>query len=60
MFKWRIIHICKNKKMSTHKVAIKSVTYITHDVIRIVTEKPSNYTFTPGQTNDVAMDKEGW
>jgi ferredoxin-NADP reductase len=26
----------------------------------MVTEKPEDYTFKPGQASDVAMDKEGW
>jgi hypothetical protein len=46
--------------MSTHKTAIKSIEYITHDVIRLVTEKPAGYNFKPGQASDVAIDKEGW
>ncbi|MDD2412815.1 MAG: FAD-binding oxidoreductase [Bacteroidales bacterium] len=39
---------------------VKSVSKITHDVLRIVTEKPLHYTFSPGQATEVAINKEGW
>jgi predicted ferric reductase len=41
-------------------VEIKSIEYINHDVLEIVTEKPKNYTFNPGQATDVAIEKEEW
>ncbi len=41
-------------------VKIKSIDKVTHDVLRIVTEKPSNYTFHPGQATDVSINKNGW
>jgi hypothetical protein len=43
-----------------HPVKIKSLTHVTHDVLQITTEKPSGYTFTPGQATDVSINKEGW
>lgn len=43
-----------------HHVKIKVITKITHDVVRIVTEKPLHFTFTPGQAADVSLDKNGW
>lgn len=39
---------------------VKSVSKITHDVLRIVTEKPLHYAFSPGQAVEVAINKEGW
>ena len=46
--------------MEQHIVKIKSIDYITHDVMRIVTEKPQQYTFTPGQATEVSINKKGW
>jgi len=41
-------------------VKIKSIKHITHDVLQIVTEKPQEYNFTPGQATEVAVNKNGW
>jgi ferredoxin-NADP reductase len=38
-------------------VKIKSIKNITHDVLQIVTEKPKQYNFTPGQATEVAINK---
>ena len=46
--------------MKKHLVKIKSNQHITHDVLQIVTEKPKNYNFTPGQATEVAINKKGW
>lgn len=43
-----------------HTVRVKSVDKITHDVLRIVAEKPDDYLFTPGQATEVSINKEGW
>jgi ferredoxin-NADP reductase len=43
-----------------HLVKIRSIKHVTHDVLQIVTEKPSGYIFTPGQATDVSINKEGW
>jgi ferredoxin-NADP reductase len=43
-----------------HKVKIKTIKNVTHDVLHIVTEKPRQYTFTPGQATEVAINKNGW
>jgi ferredoxin-NADP reductase len=43
-----------------HPVKIRSIKHVTHDVLQIVTEKPSGYTFTSGQATDVSINKEGW
>jgi len=46
--------------MKPHIVKIKSIDKITHDVLHIVTEKPPSYTFTPGQANEISINKAGW
>ena len=46
--------------MESHIVKIKSIDKITHDVLRIVLQKPDHYTFTPGQATEVAINKENW
>lgn len=43
-----------------HIVKIKSIKHITHNVLQIVTEKPQQYNFTPGQATEVAINKNGW
>lgn len=34
--------------------------HVTHDVLRIVAEKPSILTYTPGQAVDISINKPGW
>jgi ferredoxin-NADP reductase len=46
--------------MTQHIVKINSIKHITHDVLRIVTEKPQKHTFTPGQATEVSINKNGW
>jgi ferredoxin-NADP reductase len=46
--------------MKQHLVKIKSIKHITHDVLQIITEKPQQYHFTPGQATEVSINKEGW
>jgi len=46
--------------MAQHIVKINSIKHITHDVLRIVTEKPQKHTFTPGQANEISINKSGW
>lgn len=43
-----------------YSVKVISVDRVTHDVLRILTERPDNYFFVPGQATDVAIDKPGW
>jgi ferredoxin-NADP reductase len=43
-----------------HTVKIKSIEHVTHDVLRIVTEKPRSLSFTPGQAADIAINKINW
>lgn len=46
--------------MKQHTIKIKSIQHITHDVLQIITEKPEQYNFTPGQATEVAINKNGW
>ena len=46
--------------MEKHLVKIKSIQFITHDVLKIVVEKPLHYNFIPGQATEVAINKVGW
>ncbi len=46
--------------MEQHTVKIRSIDKVTHDVLRIVTEKPQEYHFTPGQATEVSINKSGW
>ena len=46
--------------MEEHKVKIINIDHVTHDTLKIATEKPDNYSFEPGQATEVAIDKEGW
>ncbi len=44
----------------SHTVKIKDVHRETHDVRSFITEKPSGYSFIPGQGTQVAINKDGW
>ena len=46
--------------MPEHHVKIETMNFITHDVLQIVTEKPPQFTFVPGQAADVTINKKGW
>lgn len=46
--------------MQKHIVKIQSIEKVTHDVLKIVTEKPKNYTFSPGQATEISINKNGW
>ncbi len=46
--------------MAEHIVKILQTEYVTHDVKRIVVEKPTGYTFIPGQGTDVSVNKDGF
>lgn len=46
--------------MNNIPVRVKSVDKVTHDVLKIVTEKPMQYSFTPGQATEISINKEGW
>ena len=46
--------------MESHVVRILSIGNVTHDVLQIVTERPADYNFTPGQATEVAINKGKW
>lgn len=46
--------------MQNHHVQIKDIQHVTHDVLRIVTEKPQQFNFLPGQATELSINKEGW
>jgi hypothetical protein len=46
--------------MEQRFVKIKSIDKVTHNVLKIVTEKPHTYNFTPGQATEVSIMKNGW
>ncbi len=48
------------KSVDKYQVKIKSIEKITHDVLQLVTEKPENYLFKPGQATEVSINKRGW
>jgi ferredoxin-NADP reductase len=48
------------KKMSEYNIKIIKVEEVTHNVRRIVVEKPGGYRFIPGQATEVSIDKDGW
>jgi ferredoxin-NADP reductase len=39
---------------------ILSVEKVTHDVLRIITDRPDSVEFSPGQAADVSINKPGW
>lgn len=43
--------------MKSHTVKIQAIEHVTHDVLRIVTERPQDLTFTPGQATEIAINK---
>lgn len=45
--------------MQQHIVKIESIDKVTHDVLKIVTEKPKKYFFTPGQATEISINKNG-
>lgn len=46
--------------MEPYTVKVKEVEKITPDVLRIVTEKPAGFHFSPGQATEVAINKTNW
>lgn len=42
-----------------HKITIKNIEPLTHDVKRYRCEKPENYAYVPGQATEVAIHKPG-
>ncbi len=46
--------------MEKHLVSVKSIANLTHNVLKIVTGKPEEYYFIPGQATEIAINKNGW
>ena len=46
--------------MKNVPVKIKSIDHVTHDVLKIVLEKPEGADFHSGQATEIFIDKEGW
>lgn len=46
--------------MGNHIIKIISIHTITHDVLRIVTNKPERFEFVPGEATHIAINKSGW
>jgi ferredoxin-NADP reductase len=46
--------------MTDHILTIRSITAVTHNVRRIVADKPAGYDFHPGQATTIALEKTGW
>lgn len=43
-----------------HKVKLRKIEYLTHDVLHLVVDKPAGYRFVPGQATEMAIEKEGF
>lgn len=46
--------------MEEHIVRIRTTEKVTHDVLRIITERPQSYNFMPGQATEISINKEEW
>ncbi|MBK8143276.1 MAG: flavodoxin reductase [Chitinophagaceae bacterium] len=46
--------------MGNHILKIVSINHLTHDVLRITTNKPVGFDFEPGQAANLAINKSGW
>ncbi|MFD0862062.1 flavodoxin reductase [Sungkyunkwania multivorans] len=42
-----------------HQILVKKIEWVTHDVVRLLTDKPKEYNFIPGQATELAIDKDG-
>jgi ferredoxin-NADP reductase len=57
---WSTFKKSKNHSMEEHLVKVTRVEQLTHDVMRIVTEKPPGYVFIPGQATSISLNTFGW
>jgi ferredoxin-NADP reductase len=46
--------------MKQYIVKITAIGKVTHDTLKIVTEKPQQYIFTPGQATEISINKNDW
>ena len=42
-----------------HKVTLQKIEHINHNVLHLVTDKPKDFSFKPGQATNMAIDKDG-
>ena len=42
-----------------YKVKLRKIEFVTHNVLRLLTDKPKDYSFKPGQATEMAIDKDG-
>ena len=43
-----------------HRLTLKAIHPVTHDVNHLVFDKPEGFSFSPGQATDFALDQDGW
>lgn len=43
-----------------YNVTLRNIELVTHNVLRLITDKPEGYTFTPGQATEMAINKSGY
>ncbi len=46
--------------MRQQPVRIKTIEHINYNVLRIVTIKPDNFNFIPGQATEISINRNGW
>jgi len=46
--------------MGNHILKVASIKNVTHDVLQIITNKPTGFKFVPGQAANIAINKSGW
>jgi len=46
--------------MKNYTVSVKSINHVTHDVLRIITEKPEGFNFVSGLADNISINKSGW
>ena len=42
------------------RVKILDIAHLTHDVVKVVAEKPATLNYQPGQAVDISINKQGW
>lgn len=50
----------KEAKPKSAVVKIRSIGHVTHDTLKIVTQKPEGFSFEPGQASMVSINKNEW
>ncbi len=48
------------QRMTTHIVAIHDIVPVTHDTIKVTTDKPAGFSFRPGQATELAINADGY